>query len=410
MLSKSELRTIQTWLEEMSRAAFDPSSTFSSIDVVSDFEVCKSKKRFHSTSQAILFLAKRGKQTGSLVKQIPYKCRLCRGVHNSHLISRAQLSSLQEKYVSIADKLFAPQAVQDSAQSNSGSRSIQQTWKNYDHLKLLTNLNILCRNYLFREHNFFGNKITLVSNYASELGYPSAFVIEEDPVELQILTLLFFASSYRKFLQKSVDPVVLISDKHQLNPIRKLDSFEERVFRRYFSDETIWNGIRNICQKSAGQKKLDWVRLNNLVDQMRSKAKFSEGGSGELIHFWSVEPAITKAYVRIKVGQTVDFVSIQSHLQETTDHLQIHIGILRNYLQDELLFEYEIPNLEPSTAYKVLIEVLDLHGHSQQITENFKTERMTSHEMPMRSNSGRNYWPAGALPPGGGGLRRWGGQ
>jgi hypothetical protein len=96
--SLSERKEINDWLERIQQARFDPESTFPRLIVDSTKEICKSKKAYKSDKDAILAIINLGKQKCELIKQLPYKCNICRNFHNTHLISRETLSKLTRKY------------------------------------------------------------------------------------------------------------------------------------------------------------------------------------------------------------------------------------------------------------------------------------------------------------------------
>ena len=97
---KSQTRNekILDWLERMGEAELDPASTFSSLDVSTTPESCKKKVKFNSTDDAIFALIDMEKRSRRLIAQLPYRCNHCRGVHNTHLISRRRLNDLILKY------------------------------------------------------------------------------------------------------------------------------------------------------------------------------------------------------------------------------------------------------------------------------------------------------------------------
>lgn len=97
--SLTERNEINDWLEKMQQAKFDPESTFPRLIVDSTKEICKEKKAYKSEKDAILVIIDLGKRKGELIKQLPYKCNICRNFHNTHLISRETLSKLVQKYM-----------------------------------------------------------------------------------------------------------------------------------------------------------------------------------------------------------------------------------------------------------------------------------------------------------------------
>lgn len=94
----AEINAIYDWLKMMDVANFDPESTFPRLIVKSDPEICESKVQYSSEKDSILALIKLGNKKNELIKQLPYKCNICRKFHNTHLISRETLEKLLRKY------------------------------------------------------------------------------------------------------------------------------------------------------------------------------------------------------------------------------------------------------------------------------------------------------------------------
>ena len=94
----AEVNAIYEWLKRMDVAKFDPESTFPRLIIKSDPETCRSKVPYNSEIDSILALIKLGKRNNDLIKQLPYKCNICRKFHNTHLISRKMLGMLLQKY------------------------------------------------------------------------------------------------------------------------------------------------------------------------------------------------------------------------------------------------------------------------------------------------------------------------
>ena len=95
---KSDYKKIYEWLIQMSEAQFDPESTFSRLIIKSNSETCESKVTYISHKDAVLALINLGERKGELIKQLPYKCNVCRKFHNTHLISREMIKKLLRKY------------------------------------------------------------------------------------------------------------------------------------------------------------------------------------------------------------------------------------------------------------------------------------------------------------------------
>jgi hypothetical protein len=96
--TESEISEIKQWLMEFSRGKLNPDEVVTWLNVKTDIETCKAKKRYGSEKDAILALIRLGKQNGEVIKQLPYKCNVCRQFHNSHLLSRETINDLQRKY------------------------------------------------------------------------------------------------------------------------------------------------------------------------------------------------------------------------------------------------------------------------------------------------------------------------
>jgi len=98
LATPAELQIIHEWLTRMSTAKFDPDSTFPRLIIKSDKETCQSKRKYKSEPAAIFALIKLEEVKGDLIKQLPYKCNICREFHNTHLISRETIQKLLRKY------------------------------------------------------------------------------------------------------------------------------------------------------------------------------------------------------------------------------------------------------------------------------------------------------------------------
>lgn len=95
----SEVAEIKDWLSEFTRAKLSQDEVVTWLNVKTDVETCKTKKRYGSEKDAILALIRLGKKNGEVIKQLPYKCNVCREYHNSHLLSRETIENLQRKYL-----------------------------------------------------------------------------------------------------------------------------------------------------------------------------------------------------------------------------------------------------------------------------------------------------------------------
>ncbi len=94
----SEIQTIHEWLARINVAKLDPDSTFPKLIIKSDKSTCESKRKYDHEKDAIFALLKLEEIKGELIKQLPYKCNICRKFHNTHLISRETIQRLLRKY------------------------------------------------------------------------------------------------------------------------------------------------------------------------------------------------------------------------------------------------------------------------------------------------------------------------
>jgi len=96
--SLAERTEINDWLATMQETRFDPESTFPRLIVDSTREICEGKRSYKDEKDAILAIIELGKRKDELIKQLPYRCNVCRQFHNTHLISRESLGKLIRKY------------------------------------------------------------------------------------------------------------------------------------------------------------------------------------------------------------------------------------------------------------------------------------------------------------------------
>ena len=96
--SLTERNEINDWLATMQETRFDPESTFPRLIVDSTREICEDKRAYKDEKDAILAIIELGKRKDDLIKQLPYRCNVCRQFHNTHLISRETLGKLIRKY------------------------------------------------------------------------------------------------------------------------------------------------------------------------------------------------------------------------------------------------------------------------------------------------------------------------
>lgn len=93
-----EVSEIREWLLEFTRAKLSQDEVVTWLSVKTDVETCKTKKRYGSEKDAILSLIRLGKKNGEVIKQLPYKCNVCREYHNSHSLSWETIENLQRSY------------------------------------------------------------------------------------------------------------------------------------------------------------------------------------------------------------------------------------------------------------------------------------------------------------------------
>ena len=96
--TESEIGEIRQWLMEFTRDKLNPDEVVTWLNVKTDIETCKGKKRYGNEKDAILALIRLGKQNGEVIKQLPYKCNVCREFHNSHLLSLETIDNLRRRY------------------------------------------------------------------------------------------------------------------------------------------------------------------------------------------------------------------------------------------------------------------------------------------------------------------------
>ena len=94
----AEVNEIKQWLSEFTREKLSQDEVVTWLNVRTDAETCKTKKSYGTEKDAILALIRLGKQNGEVIKQLPYKCNICREYHNSHLLSHETINNLTEKY------------------------------------------------------------------------------------------------------------------------------------------------------------------------------------------------------------------------------------------------------------------------------------------------------------------------
>lgn len=95
-----EVNQIRQWLEEFSasKPKLSQEEVVNWTTAKTDMDTCKAKKKYASEKEAILAVIRLGKSRGEVIKQLPYKCNVCRDFHNSHLLSWESIERLQRKY------------------------------------------------------------------------------------------------------------------------------------------------------------------------------------------------------------------------------------------------------------------------------------------------------------------------
>jgi hypothetical protein len=96
--TENERIEIKEWLKEFARGKLNPDEVVTWLNVRTDAETCIAKRQYGSEKDAILASIRLGKQNGEVIKQLPYKCNICRQYHNSHLLSRETIDILNRKY------------------------------------------------------------------------------------------------------------------------------------------------------------------------------------------------------------------------------------------------------------------------------------------------------------------------
>jgi hypothetical protein len=407
-ISWKDRKAIENWVMRMAQTEFDPSSTISSIDVP-QAESCSAKDRFEGTSEAILALIRIEKRDGRLIKQLPYYCKNCKGVHNSHLISRQTLSKLVLKYQPRTEKRKVERQITSASQPTSLKTKAQppQTWKNCNLELLLKDLVQIVMRYL---SDNFGVSAAPVKNFDECLdliGYPSAFQVKPDPVEANVLWLLFYAFQYRDELKNQVpaDELMSLSKLVEDDGDGKAD-FQKRILFKYFSGQSLFDGLCHVAEKCAGLRKYDWVRLNSQAKLMHkhSKSLYSRnvGTYGPL----KVDPSITKASCSFETNGYFDKIFAAYSLDNKDGSEDWKPVKIKSDRLKGKFHSIELRDLTSSSNYILKVEFIQLNGEFLRQFANFKTKRLPDTPRRVPSDSGRNTWPVEALPPGGGALRR----
>ena len=96
--TEAEINEIREWLKEFTAARLNQEEVVNWSTAKTDMDTCKAKKKYGSEKEAILAVIRLGKNKGEVIKQLPYKCNVCREFHNSHLLSWESIDTLQRKY------------------------------------------------------------------------------------------------------------------------------------------------------------------------------------------------------------------------------------------------------------------------------------------------------------------------
>lgn len=96
--TEAEAREIREWLQEFTIDKLDREEVVNWSTAQTDIDTCKGKKKYGSEIDAILAVVRLGKKKGEVIKQLPYKCNVCREFHNSHLLSWESIDKLRRKY------------------------------------------------------------------------------------------------------------------------------------------------------------------------------------------------------------------------------------------------------------------------------------------------------------------------
>jgi hypothetical protein len=390
----------------MDKAEFDPESTFFSLNVWSNSETCSKKVRYKGTSEAILALIRIEKRVGSLVKQLPYRCPNCRGVHNTHLISRSELARLILKYKERPNR-------DELKVTKSKIVNPTQNRKTYNLSKLLVDLQKLT-------HLHAGNQAgpTLVrirdfEEYLIKIGYVSDTVA--DTLEKKILWLLFYTQSYKEYLQIQVASEVMFNScmfterKNSQEVTRnKLDDFEQRAIKKYLTDRQLFDGLHFIAEKCAALNENDWKKINQFAKLLSQESKHKKLPEFQLFERIEVDPGITKANINKQTNGDFDRVTAKYALISDIEEpkwKEVHVSL--ELLNDQIFsHSIQISGLDPNAEYQIIFSFTGVGGESIEMLETFRTGRLPDQQRRLPSDAGRNFWPSEALPPGGGAIRR----
>lgn len=403
----------------MANADFDPANTFASLDVPSYSTICSPKVRYEGTSEAILALIRIEKRQGNLVKQMPYRCKKCKGVHNTHLISREALAKLVVKY----QKREKNRNNINSQKSNRNSDKAKNTktqlnsWKNYNLIKLLDDLQKVAHEFVSKNSSLSSVRMSNFSEHLSAIQSSSSKEITLNALETKILWILFYLQRYKEFLQIQIEPTVIISsclftirDGGQDVIRNRLDNFEQQVITKYFSVHSLFDGLRFIAEKCAGINGYDWKRINILAKDISEKSEEDLLPEAHFLGELRIEPGITKANIKVESNRYFDKAVAQFTLAVDQVPLEWNNSFvtLKKLSETNFLHTIELIELNPSTDYLVKISLIDVRGRTIDLLEKFRTGRLPDQQRRLPSDSGRNSWPTQALPPGGGAMRRRG--
>jgi hypothetical protein len=327
-------------------------------------------------------------------------------VHNTHLISRAALAKLILKYEERPkqDNISVVKSKIDNPTQN---------WKSYNLSKLLVDLQKLTH-----EHagNMAGSTLVRIRDfeeYLIKIGYVSDTVA--DTLEKKILWLLFYTQSYKEYLQIQIAPEVMIKScifterKNSQEVTRnKLDDFEQRAIKKYFTDFQLFDGLRFIAEKCAALNGNDWKKINQFAKLLSQESKHKKLPEFQLFKRIEVDPSITKANINMQTNGDFDRVTAKYALISDIEEpkwKEVHVSLV--LLNDEIFsHSIQMSGLDPNAEYQINFSFTGVGGESIEMFETFRTGRLPDQQRRLTSDAGRNSWPSEALPPGGGAIRR----
>jgi len=370
--------------------------------------------RFSGSTPAILYLMKLEKRKGVSVKQLPYKCKSCRGFHNSHLISRKLLQNLIDKYNSLSQKeesiaLKSTKALK-SVPVEKKINVATPSWKSFDLVKLLGDMQKIVHFSIEKTSGLTKQRIQEFESLSNNGAIEDFLSSEKDTlVENKILWTLFYCLKYKEFLNVKIDPEELILTSSFIFSQERPRDFENKVIIKYFSDHSLIEGLRHISEKCAGLRGIHWKKINEKADFLSRQSTTRENVPLEIVSF-QVTEFITEASISFQLIGRIDKALLElDHGGEILVTPLINYGLeFESSEHGPKLHSFKIANLQPITNYSIKIIFSDVFGATLEEARHFKTGRMPD-EVPKRSSlQSRDSWANEALPPGGGGERRFG--